>query len=498
VSWTSKLRPYQLEAAEWLVDLPFGVRGRILTDGLGTGKSFSGLASQRLRYERGLMEECPAGIVLAPGVALHDWRRTAEVLWPEAFVHVLGTEAKYQRAGESDEDFEERRNAPWRDALRGRKGPAVIIGDYSQAEKLDDFLTSESIFLGSLIIDEAHALKRATTKRAKVIRGLVARSRQTTLLTGTPVHNRPYDLHNLLDLCAKGRWGSLYTWASKYFALRQGPNGFGTVIGELLDKERLIADTREVMWGRSAAELMGQLPQVQRVLKLVDAPDVARISPAKAARLREGSKLDEALRGAVRYKLAAAVELALDVDKPCVLYTWKREDARKLAEMLVKAGTTATLATGELSASARDRAIEAWKAGATTCLVCTMDAVRESATLTRADTTIFVDLAWLPGTMLQCEGRTAPSRQPEGQRRPVVYYYLVTRNGPDEVVAEALVEKLEAASGIGVKNPNADSFGQFLSPLAKPVEVQDEAALLADLALRLEARAARLAGLGML
>lgn len=496
--WKQRLRPYQLEAAEWLTQLPFGTRGRILTDGLGTGKSFSGLASQRLRWERGLMDN-PCGIVFAPGVALHDWRRTAEKLWPEAFVHVLGTEATYQRRGESDEEFAARKHGGWQAALRGEKGPAVIIGDYAMAEKLDEFLTENNVLFDSLIIDEAHALKRASTKRAKVIKGLVARSRQTTLMTGTPVHNRPYDLYNLLTMCRPNHWGSLYTWAERYFNLRQGNNGIGTVIDELLDKPRLIEDTRDFMLGRSATELMGQLPAAQRILKLVEVPGVARISPAKAAKLREGSALDAALRDAVKHKLGAAVELVLDVDKPVVCYTYRREDASKLCKLLNKAGVTTTLATGDLTVSARDKAIERWKLGETTALVCTMDAVRESATLTRADVTVFVDLTWLPGTMLQCEGRTAPSRQPEGERRPVTYYYLVTRDGPDEVVAEALVEKLTAASGIGVKNPTADSFAEFLSPLDKRVKSsEDAAALLEDLVARIDARANRLADLGML
>lgn len=498
LDWKDKLRPYQLENAEWLTDLPFGTRARILTDGLGTGKSFSGLASQRLRWEKGMMDH-PAGIVFAPGVSVHDWRRTAQALWPELFVHVLGSEPTYKRKGESAADFEERRHGEWRRALLGHSGPALIIGDYAMAEKLDDLLTENNVLLDSLIVDEAHNLKRASTKRASVIRSIVARSKQTTLMTGTPVHNRPHDLHNLLDLCAKGKWGGLYAWADRYFNVHQGNNGFGWVIGELLDKEKLIADTAPFMRGRDAVSLMGQLPPVQRVLKMVDVPGVARISPARAHRLREGSELDSALREAVKYKLEAAVQLALDVDQPVVLYTFKREDAQKLTKMLIAAGVTATLATGDLSTKARDVAIEKWKMDSTTALVCTMDAVRESATLTRACVTIFADLTWLPGTILQCEGRTAPSRQPDNNRRPVTYYFLVTKNGPDEVVAEALVEKLEAASGIGVKNANADAFAEFLSPLDTRVKTSEDAqAMLANIVERIESRATRLMDLGML
>lgn len=800
-SWqTTVLRPYQLEGANWLTDLPYGVRGKLLADGLGTGKTATALAAQRLRYERGLMEN-PCGLTFTTANSAHDWRREAARVWPELKVHLMGSEAVYKRKKETAEEFAIRRNGEWQAMLQSDQ-PGLIVSSYESAERIDEFITPRDILLDSVTIDECfvgetlvwtedgpcfietikpgdfvyafngqklvlrevtaiqsrlahnlievvfpghkvkstanhpyltmkgwrraedlkagdevvrvvspeasvhlnqsllwesvfrtmalqspgveaavhgrvagedssssvgpsdqgaegpgeevlhthdpeepdahvghtqgrlgdtqgdgsptsaggkredspsasretrgssgvanggrgehgpggrtpggaeaghrernhqggrrggwplasvaegsgggpaegrlppgfgvvrvqsverggsekhgkgrvvhnlevaeahtyvvgvggfvvhncHNLKSANTSRAKLLRTFVARSRQTSLLTGTPVHNRPQDLFNLIDLCHRGAFGSYWKFAEKFFQLHQGARGFGQEVGDLLDKGVLDEAISYLVLGRTAADVMGQMPARQRVLKLVEAPGAERISPAKLHLFKESTGIEAACRGAVKFKLNAAVQLVLDIDKPVVLYTYKREDADKLSKLLTKAKVPNLVATGDSTTAKRDAIIQRWKMGEATALVCTMDAVRESATLVRADVMIFVDLSWLPGTMLQCEGRIDPARQPEKERRPVTYYYLVTKDGPDEVVAESLVHKIEQASGLGTKNQIADSFGEFLSPLDKRVKTEEisPAAMLDDLTARLVARANRFADLGMM
>ncbi len=501
VNWKKdSLRDYQLAGAEWLVDLPPHTRGRLLSDGLGTGKTRTALAAQRLRYERGIMTN-PCGLVFTTAISTHDWRREAEKFWPELVVHTMGSDAAYQRVKETDEAFELRKHGKWQAMLRGEMGPALVIASYEMAEKIDAFITPNEILLDSVTIDEAHNMKSAATVRAQVLRSFVARSTQTTLLTGTPIQNRPPDLHNLLDICARNSFGSLWNFGYKYFNVHVGEKGRGKTIGDLLDEAGLEEDIKPFVMGRSAAEVMGQMPVRQRTLKLVDAPGAERISPAKLHHFDKETGIADACRGAMKYKLDAAVQLAQDIDAPVIIYTYRREDAAKLAALLEKSKVKALLATGDTTNVARDKIIERWKAGEATALVCTLDAVKESATLTRAAAMVFVDFSWLPGTMLQCEGRIDPARQPEKERRPVMYYYLCVRNGPDEVVAEALVHKIDQMSGLGTKSGGiADSFGVFLSPLDKRVKAEEvsPAAMLADITSRLVARANRLADLGML
>lgn len=493
------LRSYQLAGAEWLVDLPPGARGRLLADGVGTGKTSTALAALRLRHEANQMSN-PCALVFTTANSTYDWVREVQRFWPELKTYRMGDAPTYQKKGETDEAFDFRKNGEWRAMLQGKCGPSLIIGSYESADKIDAFITPNEILLDYVIIDEAHSITHERSARAVQLRSFVARSLATALLTGTPVKNRPPDLYNLLDLCARNAFGSFWKFAGKYFNIHVGEKGFGKTVGDLLDAEALAEDIKPYVMGRSSVEVMGQMPARQRVLKLVDAPGAERVSPAKLHLFAESTGIEAACRGAVKYKLGAAVELAVNIAKPVVLYAYRREDADKLCKLLNKAKVPALLATGDSTTQQRDAIIERWKAGEATALVCTLDAVKESATLTRADVMIFVDLSWLASTIMQCEGRIDPARQPEKERRPVSYYYLVTKDGPDEVVAEALVHKIEQASGLGTSTGVTDSFGEFLSPLdkrAKSEKISPEE-MLADITSRLTARANRFADLGML
>lgn len=476
-----------------------------------THNTSSALASTMLAFERNLIEQ-PLVVGFTTASSVHDWRREAEKRWPGLRFVMPGVKKSVtKRKSETAEEFEKRKqeahdNAEWlqllRDAASGKLSkPALLMGDYYWAEQILGHVLELDILLDKGLFDEAHLLKKASSGRARSVKSVIARTRNTTLLTGTPVHNRAHDLHNLLRLIAPSRFPeSAFTWARDYFHIRLKDGNY-PYIADLKDKPRLIEDIKPYVAGRTAAELMGEdLPARTFQLKLVDVPGTVRMSPAKM-RAKKSEEVDALLRETVKHKFEAALEVVRDADKPAVLYTYRREDAAKLHAFLNRNEVPALLATGDLTNTARDKVIERWKLGEATALVCTMDAVRESATLTRADLMVFVDLHWLPTVLLQCQGRIDPARQPADQRRPVLYVYLVTKGGPDEVVAEVVVEKLREASGVGVKTDSADRLADFLAPLDSRKEVQkalDPQEVMASLVDRLNARANRLADLGML
>jgi hypothetical protein len=503
LDWTHGLRSYQQENARWLVELDSSLRARVLTDGLGTGKTFSALGAMRLRWESGLIEY-PTMLCFTTASSAFDWKRAANAYWPEMDVYVIGAGAKSRRKNESDAEFADRQH-PWKKLLAPRTmpdKPVLIVGDYWWADVVGELaMKTHDVLLDSVTLDEAHNVKKAQTARSKFIRMLVARSRQTTMMTGTPVHNRPVDLHNLLSLCNPSTPG-YWTWVRKYFHIKLSDRNYEVVAG-LKDKAKLMREIEHEVKGRTAAELMGDdLPARNYQLKLVEVEGAVRVSPQKL-HAKKTEAVEELLRSMVRHKLESAVDIARDADKPIVIYAYRREDAAKLVAMLSKAKLTATLATGDLSPTKRDAEIQKWKDGASQCLVCTMDAVRESATLVRADLMLFVDLHTLPAVVLQNMGRIDPARQPENERRPVTYQFLVVRNGPDEVLAEMLVEKIREASGIGVKNANADKFGEFLAPLGKKgaqevLEKLSPDAMMGELVERIVARENRLMDLDIL
>lgn len=504
-TWDQQLRKYQRDAALRMAEPP--QRGQLLAFPPGYGKTPTALGAFRYRLDKKLADH-QTMVVVTTALAKADWRRIVAWFWPELKFYALGEESSkrnYQRVGESDEDYAARRdgrNEPWRKMLLEPTAPGVLVTSFDSAHKVIDFCVEKDVLLDTVTVDEAQYIKYSGTQRSANVRPLIAKANVCALMTGTPVDNRPHDLHALLQSCDPSI-PSKWRWAEKYFCIRTSEGGFGQTIDELQEggKERLVEDYGRLIISADVKSAFGELPAVIRELKLVSVPGAERVRlrPGVARRLlRDESAAGETLRKCVQYKLDAAVEL-LDIARvPAVAYTWRREDAEKLCAKLNKAKVSAMFVHGDLSPDKRAKAIDEWKAGSHLVLCATMASVRESATLTRADLMLFVDFALKPGEMIQLEGRIHPSRQPEGERRPARYWYLCVENGPDELLAELLVEKIREAQGIGGQNDEAAGLGSLLTPPSeKQLNKLTPDMLLSQLVERCEARAARLEELGL-
>lgn len=481
---------------------PEGARGRLLPWAPGLGKTSATIAAVRLRHEQGKLDSCVP--VITTAISRGDWVREVKRWWPEATVHVMRVDdVEAHHRWESDEDFTKRRQTTWRAALASRGStPTFLIASYESAQDLHEVVCEDNLMFDTLVCDEAHCLKYERTLTSTLLRVLVAKSRLTILLTGTPVHNRPKDLFNLLSIMHPGKFSSYMRWANRFFMVRMTEGGFGQQVNELLDKDGLRAECAPYMMDVPVERALGTLPPHQRYLRRIPVKEAVRMSPAKLRKMRTGSGLDKALRSMVRHKMKTAIQLISDLDEPIVAYTFGRNDAKDLYDRLGKIGIKATLAMGSGSEGGstpekRTRLIEQWKAGATRVLVCTFDAVRESVTLTRASCTIFLDIDWLPGKLIQLEGRTSPTRQPESERRPARYYYLTVEGGPDEVVAEAVISKIIESQGIVSTSTNAEGLKEMLKPLKKEIVVLSADQMLAEMVSRLEERSERMSEIGM-
>lgn len=497
-TWTKALRKYQLEGAQWLAFPPRKMRGRILADGLGFGKSRTALGAARIKIESGSLSNISSKCILVfcPTIARSDWIREAAAVWPELPIVTVGwNEPRVKRKSEAREQFEVRRNAGIVEALNCST-PTLLICSHESAFRVAEIVLAGNLLLGHIIVDEAHVLKKSHVQKVKMIRPLVARAELISLLTGTPIHNKPEDLHELLDICSLGRFGSKWTFASKYFRIEA--NMYGRRIAELLDKQGLHDAVSDYVLCRSVREAYGELPScIRKVVKVKPSGVLPKMTREQLRKMFDASAsgaIGGMLRKCAKVKLEAAADLVKSLDEPVVCYTFEREHASELANLLAKSGISTVVATGLTEAKKRAALIESWKAGAATALVCTMDAVRESATLTRAAAMIFVDIDWLPGKQLQCEGRIDPARQPEGDRRPARYYYIVTDGGPDEVIAERVVEKIVEMQGIITMDDKLVSYEGMLKDIGAVKQVGVD--LIADLVERLISHSERMEKVG--
>lgn len=483
-----RLRPYQKKGALWLAERTTFRRGRLLADPPGFGKGRQIAAAMRLWAESGRCK-VPVGLVICPAIARGDLKREIKEIWPEAEVHVLGENEKItaqERCERVRAIYERGSNTMLNESGSDLVPPfSFIITSYEMAVQLVDAVPQK---LGPVCADEAHYLKKTNTIRSRVLRPFIAKAEIVFLTTGTPVHNRAIDVWNLMDLCAFGKFGNSPWSFQSYYNVEVARGGFGQKLGKLVDKQGLAARLDGYMLARDESEAYGQLPE--RIWKLIEVPSSCKKELRPPRNERE---LYKGLRDSAPYKTKTVVDLAVELDEPIVIYAWQKPFAATIASKLEAQGVSTTLATGDVVAEKRFKMIDAWKNGSTTALVCTMDAVKESATLTRASAMIFAELHEIPSVMAQNAGRIDPARQPEDQRRPVRYYVVVVEGTTDAIIGERNVEKIEEALALSQKTKAyAGLRGALVSNKPAEESVED---VLADVVTRINARASRLEGL---
>jgi SNF2 family DNA or RNA helicase len=129
-------------------------------------------------------------------------------------------------------------------------------------------------------------------------------------------------------------------------------------------------------------------------------------------------------------KLDYFMDMIKDVDlneNPVVVFTQFKRAATLLSERLTKAKIAHGVVTGDVAKGDRDKAVLAFQSGRTQVFIGTIGSCRESITLTRSQTVVFVDRAWSPSWNRQAEDRLHRL----GQTGSVQVIDLVARNTLD-------------------------------------------------------------------
>jgi SNF2 family DNA or RNA helicase len=437
------LYPHQEVAVSFLA----ATKGGGLFDDMGLGKTASAI-----RAARSLPADHGRIIVVVPTVVLRNWEREIHAWWPEARVQVVSRGA----------------------TTVDRTARVVVV---TQGLLLNDSLLSQlrALRWDVCVADEAHGYRNPKAKRTQ--RLLARRPGVASLapvcarlwaLTGTPMVNNPTDVWTLLASLAPerlrdeaGKSMSWHAWRARFCELaptsygdgwkivgvknttelRQRLKGFGLrrLKGEVLDLPAL-------RWGTVSVAASPEALAPLRALEAEVAPAVmqrvreARDPEAVLAALRDGDQFSRWRRACGMAKAPAAVELLdaeLEADpQHCVVvFCHHREVASALATGLAKFGVA--LVTGDVSATQRQAAVDAFQAGAVRVAVCQLVAGGVGITLTRAADVVFAEQSWVPG-----ENRQAADRCHRiGQTRSVLARTLVLADSIDEIVAEVVARK---------------------------------------------------------
>ncbi len=173
------LREYQLHGYRWIWNNLQNGFGCLLADDMGLGKTLQAIAVMLKAKESGRLKE-PA-LVVVPASLLVNWQRELARFAPKLAVSLYyGPKRRVDPAAD------------------------VIIGSYETVARDAPKLSKQAFAL--LVLDEAHGLKNAATKRARAINALSIPARLA--LSGTPVENRLEDLRALFDLILPGYLGT--------------------------------------------------------------------------------------------------------------------------------------------------------------------------------------------------------------------------------------------------------------------------------------------------
>jgi len=240
-----ELRPYQRLGLGWLHFLrDFGLGG-CLADDMGLGKTVQVLALLETRRERRAAEGLPPSLVVVPRSLVFNWIAEAAQFTPALRILDHTGTGRAQKA----ESFD---------------GYDVVLTTYGTLRR--DIAVLRERELDYVILDEAQAIKNASSQTAKAARLL--RGRHRLALTGTPVENHLGELWSLLEFLNAGFLGAS-TFRTRSAELRDPSAAAGEVLARALrplilrrTKDQVAPELPE----RVEQTLVCELPPKQRKL----------------------------------------------------------------------------------------------------------------------------------------------------------------------------------------------------------------------------------------
>ena len=433
----STLRPYQVDGFRWAARLAGWAGGAVLADDMGLGKTVQALAVLLHRRDEG-----PA-LVVAPASVVFNWMREAERFAPSL-------------------RFTEHRGQGRTERLASLGPGDVVATTWSLLARDIDAL--EGLEWGTVVLDEAQAIKNMATRRNKAARRLRAGFRLA--LTGTPVENHAGELHALMTALVPGLLGSTNTFRDRFLRpIAEGDESARSTLAALVAPfvlRRLKAQVAAELPPRTEVELGIVLTPAERAV--YDKVREAGLAELKLATVLDDNKRRFTALGLLTRLRQAACHPRLVAPESTVPSSKTREAVELLDELraeghaalvfsqfvghlqLVKAALEAegfriAYLDGSTPNARRRQEVDRFQAGEADVFLISLKAGGTGLNLTAATYVLHLDPWWNPAVEDQATDRAHRI----GQDRPVTVYRLLARDTVEETIVQMHADKRELA-----------------------------------------------------
>ena len=460
----AELRDYQRDGFLFLARRTEAGLGACLADDMGLGKTVQAIALLLHRRKKG------PSLVVAPTSVRRNWETELGRFAPSLTV---------VRFGEGDRT----------EQIAAAGAGHVVLVSYGLLAAAQELLAGANQVWGTVVFDEAHALKNASTHRWAAARAL--KSEAVVALTGTPVENHAGELHALFDLLLPGMLGVRATFDRALGAsIAEGDREAASLLRQIV---------RPFVLRRTKAEVLTELPPKTELVQIVPASpahlayyeairrtalekieSARKVGGAKAAHARLDilAEITRLRRAAVDPRLVGGDDAPPGgkIDALFELVTELKAEGRRalvfsqflgaldLARAKLEEGGIECLRLdGSMSETARADEVAAFQAGRGDVFLVSLKAGGVGMNLTAADFVVFLDPWWNPAVEDQATGRAHRM----GQERPVTVARLVTEQTIEEKVLALHDRKRKLYEDIvseadGTGTLSVDAIGELL------------------------------------
>lgn len=463
-----KLEPYPYQADGIL----FGLKNKriLIGDEPGLGKTLQSI---------GIVDTAKAYpcLVICPSSLKINWKREFEKLTDKSALildnNVKATWGYLLRMGVHQVaivNYESLRKYFVWDVLGGKK-----------SFRLKDVVFNPAIkVFRSIIVDESHRVKDPTTQQAILTKGLSVGKEWITLLSGTPVVNRPDDLIAQLSIMRRlSDFGGRAKFTYDYCTDPKDKSAEPHV--PLSDLSKRLYDM--CMIRREKASVLPQLPAKTRTDLYIDISNQEEYYTAAAdlaTYLREYTECTDydirrkmRMEALVRFmtlralatkgKVTQAIDFIrtfLGSGKKLIVFCSLHE----VVDELCKAFPSAVTVTGRDNSVSKQSAVDAFQLNdSVNLIICSVKAAGVGLTLTASSNVAFCEIPWTYADCCQCEDRAHRI----GQKDNVNCYYLLGRGTIDSTIYSMVNKKKSIAAEIMNSDDDIPKDEIYFSQLIK-------------------------------